>query len=71
MKKRAKKKPVVKKFKGPTLLDRLPKNQGERLELMIAITVKHTSVRESDQFLRDQADRLRQELSEWKKANPA
>lgn len=69
MKKKAKK--PVKKFKGPTMLDKLPKNEGERLELMIRMTEKHTNDSTSHQFMRDQAARLRAELAAWKKANPA
>lgn len=70
MKKKAKK-VVKKKFNGQTMLDKLPKNEGERLELMIRMTEKHTTDSPSHQFLRDQATRLRAELAAWKKANPA
>ncbi len=61
-------KKAVKKVKAApkklTMLDRLPKNDGERLELMIKMTEKHTS-----QLMIDQAARLRLQLKEWKKAN--
>lgn len=62
-------KPAKKKYSGPTLLDRLPKNQGEWLELVIANTKRHTAnpPLESQNFLRDQLVRLEKELAEWRK----
>lgn len=63
-KKATPKKRVKAEPKKLTMLDRLPKNQGERLELMIRMTEKHDS---KDMIA--QAARLRLELEEWKKAN--
>lgn len=68
--KKSTKKPVKKKVakrnepKKLTMLDRLPKDQGERLELMIRMTERHT-----DKGMVDQAIRLRAQLEEWKKEN--
>lgn len=66
MKKTVRKKKVAKKAepKKPTLMDRLPKNDGERLELMIRMTERHT-----DKGMVEQAARLRAQLEEWKKQN--
>lgn len=63
------KKIAKKKFKGPTLLDRLPKNHGEWLELCIKFTkrVIHDPPLESENYLRNQLDRLNKELEEWRK----
>ncbi len=63
------KKTVKKKFKGPTLLDRLPNNHGEWLELVIANTKRHihNPPMESENYLRNQLDRLTKELKEWRK----
>lgn len=59
------------KYKGPTLLDRLPNNHGEWLLLCIKFTerVIANPPRESDQQMINQAARLKAELEEWKKAN--
>lgn len=59
-------KPTRKKL---TLLDRLPKDDGERLELMIRMTEKHIDPRGVDKTMENQAARLRAELAEWRKAN--
>ncbi|NJO48218.1 MAG: hypothetical protein HC840_00720 [Leptolyngbyaceae cyanobacterium RM2_2_4] len=58
------KKRVKSEPKKTTLMDRLPKNDGERLELMIRMTERH-----ADQTMVAQAARLRLQLEEWKKAN--
>ena len=59
-------------YKGPTLMDRLPENQGEWLMLVIKNTKKvlgdHTEA--SYQFLEDQLFRLEDELAQWKLVNP-
>lgn len=67
----AKKKPT-KKFKGLTMVDKLPNNQGEWLELVIKNTQKSLGGRTdaSLQYLRDQEERLKAQLAEWKAANP-
>lgn len=66
-----KKKPVPKKkFKGPTMLDKLPKNRGEWLELVIKFTERAINPGHPDQGMVAQAERLKAELVEWRKANP-
>ena len=68
MRKKAKKN----KYKGPTLMDRLPENHGEWLMLCIKFTkraITHPEL-ESQKFLIDQANRIEAELTEWKKSNP-
>lgn len=61
-----------KAYKGPTLLDRLPENQGEWLMLVIKNTKKvlgdHTEA--SYQYLEDQLFRLEDRLVQYKAANP-
>lgn len=68
------KKPVkkAKKYNGPTLLDRIPCNQGERLMVMIKFTKRVISnpPLEYEQSFVDQLGRLEAKLEEWKKANP-
>lgn len=68
MKKTVRRKKKVKKAapKGPTLMDRLPKNEIERLELMIRMTEKHIDPRGVDTTMANQADRLRKQLEELK-----
>lgn len=66
MKKKAKSKP--REASKPTLLDRLPKNQGERLELMIRLTERAITNPEYEKGLVEQAKRLKEELAQWKKA---
>lgn len=60
------------KYKGPTLMDRLPDNQGEWLLLVIKNTKKvlgdHTEA--SYQYLEDQLFRLEDQLARWKTENP-
>jgi len=60
------------KKKGPTLMDRLPENQGEWLMLVIKNTKKvlggHSEA--SYDFLEDQLDRLEKELEAFKASNP-
>lgn len=57
--------------KSLTLMDTLPKNEGEHLELQIHMTKKVTTKSSMDQFLVEQLARLEARLSEWKKSNPA
>lgn len=68
MKKKAKK-PTKKRYSGPTLLDRLPNNHGEWLELVIKNTIRAIgpTPRESEKYLINQKDRLTKELAEWRK----
>ena len=71
MKKTARKKKVAKKveLKKPTILDCLPRNEGEHIELLIEMTEKRIKNPVADKFLADQAVRLRAKLAEWRKAN--
>lgn len=68
---RATKAGLTKKSKKTTLLDRLPKNEGERIELMIFFTKRAITdpKSESQQYLLRQLERLENELKEWKKKN--
>lgn len=64
------KKAVSKKVpKKTTMLDRLPKNHGERLELMINMTEKRIVLGSQDTTMANQAVRLRAELAAWKASN--
>jgi hypothetical protein len=67
MKKAVRKKKTTRKpkFKGLTMLDKLPKNRGEWLELVIRMTER--VITPSDRSMQGQADRLKAELAEWKK----
>lgn len=60
------------KYQGPTLMDRLPENEGEWLMLVIKNTQKvlggHAEA--SYDYLEDQLERLEQKLKEFKAANP-
>jgi hypothetical protein len=59
-----------KRKKIKTLIDKLPNDQGEWLELVIHFTeraIKHPEG--GDAFLVAQAARLKAELAEWRKAN--
>lgn len=58
------KKPTKKKNSGPTILDTLPKNRGEWLELVIEFTERaiHDPPIEADAHLRSQVTRLYREL---------
>lgn len=67
MKKAAKKKKSVPK--KPTLFDRLPKNHGERLALIIKYTERAITNPEYQSDLINQRDRLKKELEEWLKSN--
>lgn len=71
VKKTARKKKVAKKVepKKPSILDRLPKNEGEHIELLIQMTEKRIKNPVADKFLADQAVRLKAKLAEWRKAN--
>jgi hypothetical protein len=54
--------------KAPTIMDRLPKNRGEWLELVIKMTEKHIIDGRPD-YLVSQAERLKAELKVWKEEN--
>ena len=66
-----KKKKTVKKakVKTSTLMDRLPKNQGERLELMIKFTERAINPAHPDKGMVAQKERLQAELKAWKASN--
>ena len=72
MKKAAgKKKQVAKKQpKKLTLMDRIPKDDGERLELILKMTEKRIDLDSFDMTMENQANRIRKELAEWRKNNP-
>lgn len=53
--------------KKTTMIDRLPKNEIERLELMIRMTEKHINQNGSDKTMANQSDRLRAQLEEMNK----
>lgn len=57
------------KHKGPTMLDRLPKNRGQWLELVIKFTERAID-QGGGPYLVDQLWRLQVELEQWKKENP-
>jgi hypothetical protein len=65
-----KKKKAAPKFKGPTMLDKLPKNRGEWLALVIKFTERAIDPGFPDKGMVAQAERLKAELAEWNKANP-
>lgn len=70
MKKAVKKTKVAKATpKVLTMLDRLPKNDIERLELMIRMTEKHIVPGRADDTMANQAVRLRAQLEELKKSS--
>jgi hypothetical protein len=59
-----------KKYAGPTLLDKLPNNEGEHIELMIKFTLRGISdppVTQLDRDMLAQAERLKQKLENWRK----
>ena len=60
---------MAKKCKQKTLLDKLPKNHGKRLELMIRLTERAIYSPVHGEFLVKQAERLKKELKAWKKVN--
>ena len=70
-----KKKPALKQkvAKSPTkvltFMDRLPKDQGERLELMIRMTAKHANPSSKDDFMGRQQVRFEAELAKWRADN--
>lgn len=72
MKKPVRKKKVSSKRqpKKETLMDRLPKNHGEWLELVIRLTKRAIKPNYPDQVMVDQKVRLEAELAAWKAANP-
>lgn len=63
-----KKKPNETFVPGQPILDRLPKNRGEYLALILRFTER--AIRYPEDHMTFQAGRLRQELEDWKKANP-
>lgn len=68
MKKKAKK-VTKKKFAGPTLMDKLPNNHGEWLELVIKFTLRGVNsppIYQIDRDMLAQAERLRTELYIWR-----
>jgi hypothetical protein len=58
-----------KQRKGQTLIDRLPKDHGEWLELCVKFTDKFISnpPRESEKWLIDQSFRLEKQIDVWRK----
>lgn len=59
----------VKKVANPlksTFSDRLPKNRGEYLELLIRLTEKGNNPKYPNETLTFQAERLKKELLDWK-----
>lgn len=68
MRKKAKKVRKI-KHKGPTLMDRLPKNHGQWLGLCIKFTERAID-KGGNSYLVDQLWRLQIQLDEWKKENP-
>ena len=71
MRKKVKKTKKI-KSKGPTLMDKLPKNHGEWLFLCINFTKRSLTnpELESQRFLIHQINRLASELFKWENANP-
>lgn len=71
MRKKTKKVSKIKP-KAPTLMDRLPLNQGEWLMLVIknTISVLGDHYEPSYDYLENQLDRLEKELKAFKLANP-
>jgi len=70
-KKTVKRKKVTKKVvqpKKPTLMDRLPKNHGEWLELVIRLTERAIKDGRPD-YMVAQKQRLMAELEAWKSQN--
>lgn len=65
MPKVAKNKKLVKK--EATMLDNLPKNHGEYLELLIKMTEKRLENNNYDNTMKNQAVRLKSELAKWKR----
>lgn len=71
MKKKIVKSKKLKAHKGPTLMDKLPKNHGEWLMLCIRLTQKARNGEGAGGFLNDQVQRLTVQLEEWKSLNPS
>lgn len=72
--KKVKKTKKAKKYTGPTLLDKLPKDDGEHIELMIKFTLRNVKTPPVTQFDHDmlaQAERLKKRLEEWRKNESA
>lgn len=57
------------KNKNNNLIDRLPNNEGERLELYIKLTKKAIEFPEYEIDLINQLKRLEKSLKEWKRKN--
>lgn len=55
--------------KALTMIDRLPKNRGELLEIMIRLTDRAITNPSYQAYLVDQSNRLKAELEAWKLAN--
>jgi len=55
--------------KKPGLMSTLPKNEGERLEIMINLTMRAANRNGNDQTMLNQATRLRAQLESWKQSN--
>lgn len=55
------------KNKKNNLIDRLPSNEGERLELMIKLTKRAIEFPEHEKDIVNQLKRLEKELKEWKR----
>lgn len=65
-----KKKSAAKKVKKqPTVMDTLPRNHGEYLELLIKMTERVIRPGISDMTMTNQAIRLKAELAKWKSEN--
>lgn len=69
MKKKIVKSKKLKARKGPTLMDKLPKNHGEWLMLCMKFT-KRAIDQSRDTSMTGQYDRLSTQLKEWKALNP-
>lgn len=70
--KKVKKTKKAKKYTGPTLLDKLPKDEGEHIELMLFFTLRGVTqppVTQLDRDMLAQADRLIAKLEKWRAEN--
>jgi len=64
------KKPIRKEIPSKNnVLDRMPKNRGEYLELLIKITERAITLSSVGGSMEKQVKRLKLELSDWKAAN--
>lgn len=67
------KKKWAKTYVGPTMVDKIAKDQGEWLERVIKNTQKVLNGRHDDphmKWLVDQEERLQKQLADWRAANP-